>query len=360
MAQPTDWLFSAFKLKDLTLKNRLVLAPMTRTSAEADGRANTRMARYYAKFAQGGFGLLITEGSYPDEAFSQGYAHQPGIANDVQRDAWRPVVEAVHQAGSPIILQIMHAGAQTQGNRFRDERVGPSAVRAKGEQLPIYGGEGPYPQPRAMTEAEIQEAIQGFADAARRAREAGFDGVEIHAANGYLIDEFLTVYFNQRMDAYGGPVENRVRFAVETIQAVRRAVGPDFVVGIRLSQGKVSDYDYKWPGGEDEARVIFSSVARAGVDYIHVTEYDITKPAFGAGPTLAELAREYGGVTVIANGGLDDPAKAATVQTADLIALGKPALANRDWPRRARKAEPMAEFDFGLLQPHAHIKDQEI
>lgn len=360
MAQSTQWLFTGFELKGLRLKNRLVLAPMTRTSAEADGRANARMARYYARFAHGEFGLLITEGTYPDEAFSQGYAHQPGIANDVQRDAWRPVVEAVHQAGSPIILQIMHAGVQTQGNRFRDEVVGPSAVRAKGEQLPIYGGEGPYPQPRAMSEAEIQEAIQGFADAARRAKEAGFDGVEIHGANGYLIDEFLTVYFNQRGDAYGGPVENRVRFAVETIQAVRRAVGPDFVVGIRLSQGKVSDYDYKWPGGADEARVIFGSVAKAGADYIHVTEYDIAKPAFGEGPTLAELAREHGGVTVIANGGLDAPAKAALVRVADLIALGKPALANHDWPRRARNAEPMGTFDFSLLQPRADIKDQEI
>lgn len=360
MTQATDWLFSEFTLKNLRLRNRMVLAPMTRTSAEADGRANARMAHYYAKFAQGEFGLLITEGTYPDEAFGQGYSHQPGMANDAQRDAWRPVVEAVHQAGSPIILQIMHAGAQTQGNRFRDEVVGPSAVRAKGEQLVIYGGEGPYPQPRAMSEAEIQEAIQGFADAARRAKEAGFDGVEIHGANGYLIDEFLTVYLNQRSDAYGGPVENRVRFAVETIQAVRQAVGADFVVGIRLSQGKVSDYHYKWPGGADEARVIFSSVAKAGVDYIHVTEYDITKPAFGEGPTLAELAREYGGVTVIANGGLDDPAKAATVQAADLIALGKPALANRDWPKRAKEGETMADFDFSLLQPRANIKDQEI
>lgn len=351
----------------LTLKNRIAVAPMTRISASEDGKATADMVRYYERFARGGFGLVITEGTYPDLAYSQGYLHQPGIANDKQAASWQPVVEAVHDAGAKIILQLMHAGGLSQGNHWKQEAMGPSAVQPKGEQLGFYRGEGAYPMPREITTEEIAQMIKDFAAAAMRAKSTGFDGVEIHGANGYILDQFLTEYANQRTDRYGGSTENRVRLLVEVVREVRKAVGPDYLVGIRISQGKVNDYVYKWANGQADAKIIFEKLAEAGIDYIHTTEHDAQAPAFSSqnsdGDTLAGYAKRFSGLPVITNGKLGDPAVANAVLAegkADIIALGKTALANRDWPQRAANQQPMDEFDFGLLQPLAHIKDSEM
>jgi len=195
-------LFTSLNAGRLQLKNRLAVAPMTRVSATADGHATTRMAGYYAAFAAGGFGLVITEGIYTDKAFSQGYLFQPGLSDEAQRDAWKPVVDGVHAQGSRIVAQLMHAGALSQGNPHRDGTRGPSAVRPKGQQMVFYRGAGGYPVPQPISLDEIQEALQGFAQAAMRAREAGFDGVEIHGANGYLLDQFLTEGVNLRDDIW--------------------------------------------------------------------------------------------------------------------------------------------------------------
>lgn len=355
------------QLGRLSLKNRIAVAPMTRISASEDGRASADMVRYYQGFAEGGFGLVITEGVYPDLAFSQGYLHQPGIADEAQAAAWKPVADAIHGAGAGAIMQLMHAGALSQGNRWRQDSVGPSAVQPRGEQLGFYRGEGPYRMPREITEQEIRAVVDAFAAAAVRARDAGFDGVEIHGANGYLLDQFLTDYANGRGDRYGGPVENRVRLLVETVHAVRAAVGRDYLVGIRISQGKVNDYHHKWAGGQRDAEIIFARLAEAGVDYLHTTEFDAQAPAFGAdnsdGDTLAGYAKRFGKLPVIANGQLGTPDAADAILAGgktDIVALGKSALANRDWPRRAAGDGKLEEFDFGLLQPIAHIKDSEL
>lgn len=357
-------LFSDAKIGKLQVNNRIGLAPMTRVSATETGEATDIMAQYYAKFARGGFGFLITEGAYPDEEFSQGYVNQPGIANHKHVAAWKKITEAVHKEGAPILLQLMHAGSQSQGNIYRNETVAPSSVRPKGEQLPIYRGQGQFPVPREMTKEEIERVIRSFASSALRAKEAGFDGVEIHGANGYLLDQFLTDYMNTRTDEYGGSTENRVRLLVEICEAVRKEVREKFVVGIRISQGKVSDYDHKWAGREKDAEIIFSSLAKTGIDYIHVTEYDATKPAFEGGEqTLATLAKKYANITVIANGNLENPEKAEELLQkgeADLITLGKGALANQDYPKRISEGNPIHDFDFSLLQPLANIKEQEI
>ncbi len=200
--------------------------------------------------------------------------------------------------------------------------------------------------------------------AALRAQDAGFDGVEIHGANGYLLDQFLTDYLNLRTDEYGGSPENRVRFAAEICRAVREAVGPDLTVGIRISQAKVSDHDHRWSGGADEARVIFSALGATGIDFVHTTEYRATAPAFGDdGPSLAALTKRHSGLPVIANGHLDDPETAVSLLAggaADVVALGKAALANRDWPRRVRSGLPLDELDASLLAPMADVKDWEL
>ncbi|MFD1513728.1 HisA/HisF-related TIM barrel protein [Halomarina rubra] len=363
---PTDHdaLFEAFSFDDLTVDGRVGLAPMTRTSATADGRATERMARYYAKFARGGFSFLLTEGVYTDAEYSQGYENQPGLVTDDHVEAWRQVTEAVHDEGTPIFAQLMHAGAISQGNPHTDETAGPSAIRPDGEKSGLYGGEGEFDTPKALTHDELDDVRETFVAAAENARAAGFDGVELHAANGYLLNEFLAADANRRDDEYGGDVESRVRFPAEVLAAVREAMPESFVVGIRVSQEKVNDDGYEWPGGEDDAEVVFAALSEAGADYLHVTETDITAPAFGDdGPTLAAAAVEYGDAPVVANGGLGDPETARSVLEAgaDLLTLGTSALSNPDWPEQVARGEDPDPFDFeGILLPSATIGDDEV
>lgn len=342
-----DVLFRPLKLGPLEIRNRIVVAPMTRVSGTAEGEATPRMAAYYADFAKGGFGLVISEGIYPDAAHSQGYRNQPGLATATQQASWRPVTKAVHAAGGRIFAQLMHAGAQGQDNRFTNETVGPSAVAPKGEKSTRYGDGGPYAVPTALSVAEIDAIVEGFAAAAVRADEAGFDGIEIHGANGYLIDQFLSAYFNRRTDEYGGSPENRARFAARIVAAVKQAVGDRIPVGIRLSQIKVSDPDYRW-SGEDEAAAIFGAVTRAGADFVHISDFDALRPAFGDhGPSLAALAKLYLEVPVIAAGGLHEPDKAARMVFAadtDAVAIARGALADPQWPARVRAGEPPVAF----------------
>lgn len=351
-------LLDAVTLGPLRLANRLAVAPMTRVSATADGRATARMTDYYAEFAAGGFGLVITEGIYTDNAYAQGYLFQPGLADDTHGEAWRPVVERVHAAGGRIVAQLMHAGAISQGNPRRAVPKGPSAVQPKGMQMSFYRGNGAYRLPAALSPVEIEEVLTGFACAAVRAKEAGFDGVEIHGANGYLLDQFLTEYTNQRNDGYGGSLERRLRLGVETIHAVRQAVGPGFAVGYRVSQGKVNDFTHKWRGGESEAAAIFETLSAAPLDYLHTTEFEAWRPAFGDGHSLAALARRHGTVPVIANGSLHAPAEAVGMierEEADLISLGRGALTHADWPRRVRAGQALDVFDPALLSPLADL-----
>ena len=360
-----NMLFTPWQLRGLALTNRLAVAPMTRISATPEGVPTEVMARYYARFARGGFGLIITEGIYTDQSYSQGYANQPGLSNLAQAKGWRPVVDAVHTAGGKIVAQLMHAGALSQANRFRSDTAGPSTVQPKGLQMAIYRGEGPYRLPRAMSEADIAEAVEGFARAARFAIDvAGFDGVEIHGANGYLLDQFLTDYTNLRSDAWGGSIDRRLSLSSEVAGAVRRAVGDAAPVGIRISQGKVNDFTHKWDEAEAGAEIVFSTLASVGLDYIHVTEFEAWRPAFNDdGPSLVSLARKSApDLTVVANGGLHDPDRAAQMLDigADLIALGRGALANPAWPRQTANGRAVQVFDPALLTPIGNIKAFEL
>jgi len=353
----SDPLFDDVSLGELQLDSRVGLAPMTRTSANADGTATAEMARYYAKFAEGGFSLLITEGTYP-EVSGQGYDNQPGLATDSQAAAWEAVTNAVHAAGSPIVAQLMHAGPLTQAEN--GEPVAPSAITPTGEQLPIYGGEGEFATPRKLSSDDLGDIRASFVAAAERAVRAGFDGVEIHGANGYLLDTFLSSHLNDRTDAYGGSPAARARFPKEVLDAVIEATPDDFVVGIRLSQTKVNDEEHRWTA--DEAETYLSTLDDG--DYVHVTEPDITTPAFsGTDRTLAELAVEHADTRILANGGLDDPVDARSVieAGADLVTLAKSALANPDWPARVATNEELAAFDFeAMLLPEATLNSSEI
>jgi 2,4-dienoyl-CoA reductase-like NADH-dependent reductase (Old Yellow Enzyme family) len=355
----TDALFSSLKLGSLTLRNRFAVAPMTRVSATAEGVPTQRMADYYASFADGGFGLVITEGLYTDKAFSQGYLFQPGLIDPTHESGWRPIIQRVRGQGAVMIAQLMHAGALSQGNPHRGDTRGPSAVRPKGRQMAFYRGAGDYPLPSAMSFAEICEAVAGFVQAACLAQAAGFDGVEIHGANGYLLDQFLSQGVNHRDDRYGGDLEGRLRLIVEVVLAVRAAVGPSFIVGLRISQGKVNDFLYKWEG-EGEAVAIFEQLGRLPIDYLHTTEFEAWRPAFDAGESLAALAKRHVSVPVLANGSLHDLDQAVGLverKEADFISLGRGALAYPDRPRRIAAHMRLDPFDPGVLSPIADLQN---
>jgi len=355
-------LFEPTRIGRMALRNRLAVAPMTRVSASADGVASERMGRYYAAFAEGGFALLITEGIYTDRAFSQGYLFQPGLTDDAQQAAWAGIVGRVHAHGAKIVAQLMHAGALSQGNRFRDHSRGPSPVKPKGQQLQVYRGQGAFATPLPLDQAGIDEIVDGFAEAAARAVAAGFDGVEIHGANGYLIDQFLTRYSNQRDDAYGGSTANRLRLLEQVVAAVRRRIGGGPVLGVRISQGKVNDFAHRWEAGLDDARALFGRLGALPLDYVHTTEFEAWQPAFGEGASLAALAAEMAGLPVIANGSLHVPARAMEMvasHRASLLSLGRGALAHADWPRRVAAGDALSEFDRAILSPIADLANAE-
>lgn len=361
---PTQ-ILSKHVMKGVVLRNRLAVAPMTRVTATELGVPTPAMRDYYARFAKGGFGLVITEGLYTDKAFSQGYRNQPGIADDAQAHGWKEITSDIQQQGALMFAQLMHAGALSQENPFRSYTIAPSAVQPAGEQMGFYHGQGRYAVPVDMTGQEIADAIDGFVQSAIRAvRLSGFDGIEIHGANGYLLDQFLTAHTNLRTDRWGGNVQGRVRLLEEIVKAVKAAVGDDVPVGIRISQGKVNDFTAKWPGREADAEVIFGTLARAGADFIHVTEFEAWQPAFeGGSDSLIVLARRYApGVTIIANGSLHsiERAEQALDLGADIVALGRGALANPDMPRIFEKRHAPRTFDGAILGPIANIKASEL
>ncbi|MEU4453494.1 NADH:flavin oxidoreductase [Nocardioides sp. NPDC023903] len=349
-------------LGSMDLANRLAVAPMTRISATPEGVPTELMADYYAEFAAGGFGLLITEGIYPDAAYSQGYLDQPGLVTQEHIAGWRAVTDRVHAEGAHIVAQLMHAGALSQGNPHRAETLAPSAVQPRGTMMAAYGGSGPWPLPRETTGDDIAEVIEGFAAAARNAADAGFDGVEVHAANGYLLDQFVTEYTNLRTDQYGGSTVNRIRLTAEVVERIAAEAPEGFTVGVRVSQTKVNDVVYRWSGGAEDVVVIAEALAKAGAHYIHVASegrswFETAQLADGS--TVTGLAREVSGLPVIANGGMHDRDQAARVLAeghADFLAIGHVALANPDLPRRLAAGDELAEFDPAMLRPSVTIE----
>lgn len=345
----------------ITVPNRFALAPMTRTSAEADGTPNTLMADHYETYAKGGFGLVITEGTYTDNKASQGYANQPGIVNNSHIEGWKTIVGRVHAAGSRIFVQLMHAGAQFQANRYTDLPLGPSEVTPKGAPLGFYGDQTVWQTPSAMNDADIQTAIEGFAQSAANARAAGFDGIEIHGANGYLLNQFLSTHFNKRDDRYGGSLENRMRLAVEVTRAVRKAVGDGYPVGVRLSQGTVTDPDYQLPEGAAGFRQVVEALRDAGADFVHTTDGDVNRQHFTEGSqTLASVAAEVKGIDLILNGNIDETncQDIANQFPGALLAVGKKALANPDFVQRLKDGKEIADINFEMLQPKATITNE--
>ncbi|MFE3856359.1 alkene reductase [Streptomyces griseorubiginosus] len=329
-------LFTGFQLGGLRLPNRVVMAPMSRVRAAAGGLATPSMARYYAQRASAG--LIVSEGVQPS-LIGQSNPGTPGLYTDEQVASWRPVTEAVHINGGRIFAQIMHGGRVSHPDTTGLRPVGPSAVPATGE---VFTPTGPQaaPVPRALRTDEVGEHAGSYAEAARRAVDAGFDGVELHGANGYLISQFLSSNANLRTDRYGGSVAGRIRFAVEAAAATVDAVGADRT-GIRLSPRGAF-----WGVEETDAPELYTALlaelAQLDLAYVHL---EATAPE----ETLDALRRAWPGALVM-NPVLPMGAK----QTgrgeadhwlglgADLISFGRAFIANPDLVERLRTGLPIA------------------
>jgi N-ethylmaleimide reductase len=331
MARPN--LFAPFDLGGLALPNRLVMAPMTRNRAGPGNVPTALNGEYYAQRASAG--LIVTEATQVSPQ-GVGYPGTPGIHNDAQVEGWRRVTDAVHRAGGRIFLQLWHVGRISHPSLQPDGGlpVAPSAIAAEGEAF-TPGGMQPFVVPRALEVAEIPGVVAQFEEGARRALAAGFDGVEIHGANGYLIDQFLRDGTNRRTDRYGGSVENRARFLLEVTEAVAGVWGADRV-GVRLSPW--SDFNNM---RDSDPPATFNHAARAlarfGLAYLHVVEPGGSVPA-GAAPLAPDLKAAFGGPLMV-NGGYTRPlAEAALARgEADLVSFAALFLANPDLPARLER-----------------------
>lgn len=358
--------FSPYRLGRYELKNRIAMAPLTRQSAADDGTPTDEMAAYYARRARGGLALVIAEGTYPeDELGCVAYLNQPGIANEKHVAGWRKTVEAVHARQVPIVLQLMHGG------RVSDPRclhAGESPVSASDTQSPgwvLYTdserekldrqvvGHWPkvtFPPARALTRDEIHRIADGFAAGAARAVQAGFDGVEVHGANGYLLYQFIDPRQNRRSDEFGGSPENNVRFAKLVCERVRAAIGPDRLLFLRLSQDGVDDFTGAWPDGVRYAEAIGRALADAPVDALHWSSFDWTDNRDPRSPEpMPAVLRRASGKPVIVNGGIAEGAHAEQVIASgagDLCAIGRPLFAHPDWPHIVRSGEPYDWIPF--------------
>jgi 2,4-dienoyl-CoA reductase-like NADH-dependent reductase (Old Yellow Enzyme family) len=350
-------LFSPFTLSTLKLANRVAVAPMSRVSTHGDGVPTAQMADYYREFAEGGFGLIITEGIYPLGPAAQGYANQPALTSVAHVEGWRSVTTAVHRCGGIIVAQIMHAGALSQ---HLLGTLGPSAITPRGLKMPEYGGSGNYPTPKPLSQKQIDDIIDGFARTAGLAEEAGFDGVEVHAANGYLLDQFLTDYTNTRSDRYGGSACARAALTAQVVAAIVDQTKGRVPVGVRLSQAKVNDSHHKWVNAQ-EAVDIYTTIAAAKPAYLHLAGEGRPWTQSGRaadGTALGALARHSTGLPVIVNGGLHTPElieQTLADGEADLISLGRPALADPAWPTRIWDGHTPEAFVMDFITPWATL-----
>ena len=319
-------LFDPLKLGDLTLKNRIVMAPLTRARSGVERIPGPLVAEYYAQRASAG--LIISEATSVTP-LGVGYADTPGIWSDAQVEGWKLTTEAVHKAGGLIFLQLWHVGRISDPSFHDGETpVAPSAIPAKGD-VSLLRPKRPYPVPRPLTLDEIADVVEAYRKGAENAKRAGFDGVELHGANGYLLDQFLQDKSNQRSDAYGGPIENRARLMLEAVDATISVFGAERV-GLHIApRGDAHDM------GDSDLAATFGYVARAvgerGIAFLMAREH-VAPDRLGP-----QLRAAFGGV-YIANEGLDLERAQALLSAgdADAIGFGKLFISNPDLPIRLK------------------------
>jgi len=341
-------LFSSYTLGSIELSNRVVMAPMTRSRAIGNV-PNGIMAEYYAQRASGG--LLITEGVAPSPN-GLGYARIPGLWSSEQVQGWRQVTQAVHQAGGRIFAQIMHTGRVGHPDNMHEgaEIVGPSAIAAGGEMYTDTAGPQPHPEPRAMEAADLEQATQEFVQAARNAIEAGLDGVELHGANGYLLDQFLQPDANHRTDAYGGSPQARNRFVIEVAQAVADAIGAERV-GIRLSPNGAFNSVGPFPQTAEQFTALARALGELGLAYLHVVDHSPMGSPEVPAELKSALQDAFGGTFILSGGYTDVDRAEADLRAGrgDLVAFGRPYLANPDLVARLERGAQLNEPRYDLF-----------
>jgi N-ethylmaleimide reductase len=340
-------LFSPIELGDLHLENRVVMAPLTRVRSGADGVPTPLVVEYYRQRAS--VGLIISEGVYPG-AESRGYFGQPGIVTDEQEAAWKHVADAVHAEGGTIVMQLMHAGRVSHPDLSGTDRtLAPSAVAISGE-VRTQHGKHPHAVPHALTAEELVVVRDEFVEAARRAIRAGFDGVELHGANGYLLHQFLSPVSNVRTDEYGGSPEARARFVIEVAEAVSAAIGAGRV-GIRVSPGNQAQDVFETDEAETRAtyRALLEGLRPLGMAYVSVLHAD------PAGELTRDLHAWFGGRMIVNSGFGSITTRAEAVSLielahADAVVVGRAIIANPDlvtrWEQEAPENAPRPEHFY--------------
>ena len=337
-------LLTEYRKNGFTLKNHIVMAPMTRSRAVGN-LPNDVMATYYGQ--RTGAGLIITEGTSPTPE-GLGYPRIPGIYNEAQIDGWKKITDKVHRGGSKIFLQLMHTGriGHTDNLPEGSRLVGASHSKAAGQIFTDTAGMQDHSQPIELTTEGVQQIIEGFVAAAKNAVIAGFDGIELHGANGYLLEQFLNPNINHRTDAYGGNITNRSRLILEIAERTAAAIGKD-KVGVRFSPysglGDLQSYD------ANEVHETYTHLAKAlnqiGITYIHISSNSTIPPK-----TFDSIRSGFSNTIILCNG--VTPENAETVLQkgfADIVAFGRSFLANPDFVSRIEIGAPLNQVDFTTL-----------
>lgn len=330
-------MFTPTSLGRYELSNRLVMAPMTRSRAQTDGTPSPLAATYYAQRAS--LGLIVSEGTQPSED-GQGYLTTPGIYTDAQVAGWKAITNAVHQQGGRLFIQMMHAGRMSHPDNTPHHRqpVAPSAIAPNTGMFTLKGMQD-IPVPRALTTAEVQQTVQDFRYAARRAIEAGADGVEIHGANGYLVQQFFAPNANTRTDQYGGSIQNRARFAIEVATAIAEEIGADRTA-IRFSPGNTLGGIDEGIEGSDLYRYVVAELNKLGLSYVHFMH-------LGNEALLQDLRRLWTGTLILNRPSRPREQIGSDIESglADLEAYGQMVLANPDFVTRLQHNAPMNAAD---------------
>ena len=338
-------LFQPFTSPSMRLKNRVVMAPMTRSRAVDANTPNALMAEYYGQRA--GAGLIITEGTSPSPN-GLGYARSPGLFNAAHVAGWRQVTDAVHAQGAKIFVQLMHAGrvAHVANLPGGARVVGPTAVVLEGQMYTDAQGMQPHSAPHAMTSADIEEAVGEYVNAARLAIDAGFDGIELHAANGYLLEQFLNANANTRTDAYGGSAEKRNRFTLEVARATVAAIGAERV-GIRVSPYGVFNGTGAFDGVDDQFAALAHELGALKLAYLHLADHSSMGAPEVPAAFKAKLKAAFGGTFIVSGGFADRGSAERMIEEGrgDLVAFGRAWLGNPDLIHRLKSGIKLNDVD---------------
>jgi len=354
-------MFEPFNVYNLTLRNRVAMAPMTR-SFSPNGVPGENVVAYYRRRAEAGVGLIITEGTTVNHPAASGYPDVPTFHGVDALAGWKKVVDAVHEGGGAIFPQLWHVGSVRKEGSAPDPSVpgySPSGLFAPGK-----------PSGRAMSKEDINDVVTAFADAAQDAKALGFDGVEIHGAHGYLLDQFLWEGTNQRDDEYGGSMENRLRFVVEIVAAIRYRVGPEFPIMLRFSQWKQQDYGAKLVHSPEQLEQFLKPLVEAGVDIFHASTRRFWEPEFeGSDLNLAGWTQKLSGKPAMSVGsvgltedfisgtmaskqesveqsGIDELVKRMNNHEFELIAVGRALLQDPEWLTKVKEGRLGEVDDF--------------